>query len=85
MPRALSRGVSVVLIGCVKLYRVMISPWLRPSCRFEPTCSRYCMEAIDRHGPVVGLWLGIRRVLKCHPWNRGGYDPVPERHAPPEE
>ncbi len=77
--RVLSSVVGALLIGCVKLYRLVLSPWLGPSCRFEPTCSRYCMEAIHRHGPVVGLWLTIRRVLKCHPWHPGGYDPVPER------
>ena len=58
-------------------YRLVISPLVGPSCRFEPTCSAYALEALDRHGFLSGLWLSVRRILRCHPYQPGGYDPVP--------
>jgi len=58
-------------------YRVAISPLVGPSCRFEPTCSEYGLQAFDRHGFLKGFWLTVRRVARCHPYSRGGYDPVP--------
>lgn len=66
-----------MLIFFVRSYQLAISPFLPPSCRFHPTCSGYAIEALTRHGPVKGLWLALRRVLRCHPWNAGGHDPVP--------
>ena len=64
----------------VWLYQVAISPILKPSCRFHPTCSAYMLQAIDRHGAFKGLVLGTIRILKCHPWHKKcGTDPVPER------
>ena len=66
-----------VLIGIVRLYRGMVSPLLLTSCRFYPTCSSYCEEAIARHGALGGLRLTIKRLARCHPWCEGGYDPVP--------
>lgn len=65
------------VISLIKLYQYCISPLIPPSCRFFPTCSNYTQEALTRHGFVKGLWLSVKRVLRCHPWNRGGYDPVP--------
>ena len=68
-----------VLIRC---YQWFISPLIGPHCRFHPTCSTYALEAIERHGALRGSWLGARRICRCHPWNEGGYDPVPgPRHA----
>jgi putative membrane protein insertion efficiency factor len=70
--------VSVVLRGLVRLYQLLISPVLPASCRFHPSCSAYAMEALAKHGPVTGSWLAVKRVCRCHPWNDGGIDPVPE-------
>jgi len=64
-------------ISLIWAYRVTISPLLGPSCRFEPTCSEYGLQAFTRHGFWRGLWLTIRRIGRCHPYSRGGYDPVP--------
>ena len=61
----------------IHLYRMVISPILPNSCRYQPSCSAYALEAITRHGPAKGFWLGLRRVLRCHPWGGQGYDPVP--------
>jgi putative membrane protein insertion efficiency factor len=57
-------------------YRYLISPLLKPSCRYYPTCSHYAESAIKRHGVTKGVWMALKRVLRCHPWARGGYDPV---------
>ncbi len=65
------------LIGLVRLYQGVISPWLRPACRFTPSCSQYAVEALEKYGPLKGSWLTIRRLLRCHPWGGHGYDPVP--------
>jgi uncharacterized protein len=61
----------------IRSYRFAISPLLGPNCRFYPTCSCYAEEAICRHGALRGIYLTVRRILRCHPWNPGGYDPVP--------
>jgi hypothetical protein len=66
-----------ILIGLVRGYRLLISPLFPPSCRFRPTCSQYAIEAIDRFGAFQGSWLAVKRILRCHPWHPGGYDPVP--------
>lgn len=65
------------LIGLVKLYRLLLSPWLGSACRFEPTCSLYAIEALQRHGSVRGSWLTVCRLARCNPWCAGGCDPVP--------
>jgi len=68
-----------LLIGLINLYRWFVSPLLGPNCRFYPTCSCYAQEAIESHGPLRGTWLAVRRIGRCHPWNPGGYDPVPDK------
>ena len=66
-----------VLLALIAGYRLLLSPLLGANCRFYPTCSAYASEAIETHGPLRGAWLGVRRILRCHPWNRGGVDLVP--------
>lgn len=73
----MKKAVTAVLVFLIRAYKVAISPLFPPSCRFYPTCSSYTMEAIEKHGPAMGSWLGVKRILRCHPWNEGGYDPVP--------
>jgi uncharacterized protein len=65
------------LVGCIRLYKRFLSPLLPPSCRFTPSCSMYTVEAIQKHGPLRGSLLGAWRILRCNPFGKGGYDPVP--------
>ena len=67
-----------LLIGLVKAYRLLLSPWLGSACRFEPTCSVYALQALERHGAARGAWLTVCRLGRCHPWCAGGHDPVPQ-------
>lgn len=69
------------LLALVKGYRLLLSPWLGSSCRFEPTCSAYALQALQQHGAAAGSYLAARRLLRCHPWCNGGCDPVPT-HRP---
>lgn len=73
---------SWLLILLLRGYRTVISPLYGQVCRYYPSCSAYTLEAIQTHGSVRGIWLGIRRLARCHPWTPGGYDPVPPlRHG----
>ena len=74
---SMSHLVSTILLGLIAFYRLAISPWLPRRCRFEPTCSAYAREAIERQGPVDGTRLALLRIARCHPWHAGGHDPVP--------
>ncbi|MEM7294419.1 MAG: membrane protein insertion efficiency factor YidD [Pseudomonadota bacterium] len=66
-----------LVLGTIRAYRYLISPFLPPRCRFIPTCSQYALEAVQAHGVRRGLFFGFRRVCRCHPWGDSGYDPVP--------
>ncbi len=70
---------SYILIFPVKLYQWVISPILPNACRFDPTCSSYMVQALKIHGPIKGLFLGTKRISRCHPWGGHGHDPVPEK------
>ena len=71
----LMRLPSLVLIGLTRGYQLLVSPLLGRHCRFEPTCSQYFIEAVRKHGALRGVWRGVLRILRCHPWHPGGYDP----------
>jgi uncharacterized protein len=60
----------------LRVYKLCVSPWLPSACRFYPTCSEYMSEAVERHGVARGVWMGLGRLVRCHPFNAGGYDPV---------
>jgi hypothetical protein len=66
----------------LRLYKSAISPWLPPACRFQPTCSEYAIEAVQVHGTARGLWLTVKRLARCQPFCRGGFDPVPAPRSP---
>lgn len=66
-----------ILISLIVFYQRCISPLTPPACRYTPTCSQYTLEAISKYGAVKGLWLGLKRICRCHPWGGSGYDPVP--------
>ncbi|MHB1004582.1 MAG: membrane protein insertion efficiency factor YidD [Chloroflexota bacterium] len=68
---------KTVLLGLIRFYQTFISPLKQPTCRFYPSCSHYAYEAVEKHGAFHGGWLAIKRVARCHPFNPGGYDPVP--------
>ena len=70
-----------LIIGLLRLYRYLVSPWLGDCCRFHPSCSIYAEQAVRDHGVARGAWLAVRRVGRCHPWHPGGVDPVPQRRA----
>lgn len=74
LPRRLAQW---FFLGLVQTYRYLISPWLGRRCRFHPSCSEYALEALHKHGPWCGCWLTARRLSRCHPFNPGGFDPVP--------
>lgn len=69
---------KTIFIGIFRFYQKFISPLKPPSCRFYPTCSHYGIEAVEKHGAIKGIYLATKRILRCHPFDEGGYDPVPE-------
>ncbi|MDR0790358.1 MAG: membrane protein insertion efficiency factor YidD [Bacteroidales bacterium] len=75
--RALNKITSSLFLLLIKFYQMAISPHLPNACRFTPTCSQYAVEAIQKYGAFKGGWLAFRRICRCHPWGKSGYDPVP--------
>lgn len=69
--------IQKIIIYLIKVYQVGISPYIGAHCRYTPTCSTYFMQAVEKYGALKGSFLGIKRILRCHPWHPGGYDPVP--------
>jgi putative membrane protein insertion efficiency factor len=72
---------SQVLLWIIRGYQLFVSPWSPASCRFYPSCSCYAHTAIERYGAMQGAWFGLRRLLRCHPFHKGGYDPVPDKRT----
>lgn len=68
-----------ILMWIIRGYQLLLSPWFGARCRFYPSCSCYAHTAIERYGALHGTWLGLRRLLRCHPFHKGGYDPVPDK------
>lgn len=81
MASFIARVPRQLLIGIVRAYRLLLSPWLGSACRFEPTCSAYALDALEHHGAAAGSYLTLARIGRCHPWCAGGFDPVPA-HPP---
>ena len=75
--QTISRTIARLHILPIRFYQKFISPLTPPSCRYTPTCSQYAVEALRKHGPLKGMYLAVRRILRCHPWGGHGYDPVP--------
>tara|TARA_B100000768_G_scaffold36406_1_gene35098 strand:- start:433 stop:654 length:222 start_codon:yes stop_codon:yes gene_type:complete len=73
----MARILGYILIAPIWLYQKLISPFFPSTCRFNPTCSNYAIDAINLKGPFVGFWLALKRISKCHPWGGTGYDPLP--------
>lgn len=73
--RALSRAGVLLVVGLVMLYRVTLGQVMGGQCRYVPTCSQYMMDAVQKHGVCRGVWMGVRRIGRCHPWGGAGYDP----------
>lgn len=75
--QTISRTIARLLILPIRFYQKFISPLTPPSCRYTPTCSQYAVAALRKHGPLKGMYLAVRRILRCHPWGGHGHDPVP--------
>ena len=74
---SVGHALRLAAAGAVRIYQLVVAPWLPPSCRFSPTCSEYARQALIRHGILRGTWMSLRRLSRCHPFCSGGYDPVP--------
>ena len=78
--------VRQALVAALRFYKRFVSPFLPAACRYYPSCSEYAMESIERHGSLRGAWLALCRLARCHPWSKGGFDPVPgPRPGPPRK
>ena len=75
--KGISNAIKILCLFLIRCYQKGISPWLGANCRFRPTCSAYTFEAIEKYGPAKGIYLGMKRILRCRPGVPGGYDPVP--------
>jgi putative membrane protein insertion efficiency factor len=75
--RLISRFFTSLLVRLIKIYQLLLSPMLGQNCRYYPTCSHYAQESLNKHGIIKGSYLATRRLLRCHPWHDGGFDPVP--------
>ena len=75
--KSLLRILNLPLIALIKIYQLVVSPWLGPKCRYTPTCSQYAAAALKKYGLVKGSWLAIKRISRCHPFGGQGYDPLP--------
>ena len=73
----MSKLINFFFILPIKMYQILLSPLIGPSCRFNPTCSHYAIQAISKYGALKGLYLGLKRIIRCHPWGESGNDPVP--------
>ncbi|WP_198243735.1 membrane protein insertion efficiency factor YidD [methane-oxidizing endosymbiont of Gigantopelta aegis] len=75
----ITKALQFILIKVVRFYQLVISPFFPPSCRYQPTCSEYALDALKQHGPFYGSWLTLKRLLRCQPWGGHGHDPVPPK------
>tara|TARA_B100001939_G_scaffold79692_1_gene67571 strand:+ start:2537 stop:2758 length:222 start_codon:yes stop_codon:yes gene_type:complete len=73
----MSKLINFIFILPIKMYQIVLSPLIGPSCRFNPTCSHYAIQAITKYGALKGLYLALKRIIRCHPWGESGNDPVP--------
>jgi uncharacterized protein len=78
MQKVMTELIVRLLVALVRAYQVALSPFFGQQCRFTPTCSHYAIEALQTHGAAKGMWLAVKRILRCHPWQAGGHDPVPK-------
>jgi uncharacterized protein len=83
LARAPGRVLALTLLAMIRVYQLIVSPMLGQRCRFYPSCSQYAVQAIRARGPIVGVGLAGWRLLRCNPWNAGGFDPVPHEHEQP--
>ena len=74
-----TKSITIIIVGFIKFYQLAVSPMIGPSCRHYPTCSQYSIEAVKTHGLIRGLYLALKRILRCRPGGTHGYDPVPKR------
>ena len=79
VPGKIHNALKWILIKIIRFYQLAISPYLGPTCRHMPTCSSYMIEAIQEWGALKGVWMGLKRLARCHPWGTSGYDPVPKK------